>query len=69
MSVCIVFVRETAAGERRVALTPETVKKLVALGARVLLQRGAGGPGVLPHSPDSRGELTHAPPRAVGQGP
>ncbi len=33
---------ETANGERRVALTPETCKKLVARGARVRVQRGAG---------------------------
>lgn len=33
---------ETATGERRVALTPETCKKLVARGARVRVQRGAG---------------------------
>lgn len=35
-------VRERAAGERRVALTPETAKKLVAAGARVRLERDAG---------------------------
>ncbi|MEI2454107.1 NAD(P) transhydrogenase subunit alpha [Lysobacter firmicutimachus] len=33
---------ETAAGEKRVALTPETCKKLIARGARVRVQRGAG---------------------------
>ncbi len=33
---------ETADGERRVALTPETCKKLTARGARVRVQRGAG---------------------------
>ena len=33
---------ETAAGESRVAATPETVKKLVAQGHRVLVERGAG---------------------------
>ncbi|HEY5802640.1 MAG TPA: NAD(P) transhydrogenase subunit alpha [Lysobacter sp.] len=33
---------ETANGERRVAVTPETCKKLVARGARVRVQRGAG---------------------------
>ncbi|MGO4223457.1 NAD(P) transhydrogenase subunit alpha [Lysobacter sp. TAF61] len=33
---------ETATGERRVAVTPETCKKLVARGARVRVQRGAG---------------------------
>lgn len=33
---------ETASGERRVALTPETCRKLVARGARIRVQRGAG---------------------------
>lgn len=33
---------ETASGERRVALTPETCKKLVSRGAKVRVQRGAG---------------------------
>ena len=33
---------ETAEGERRVAATPETVKKFVALGATVAVQAGAG---------------------------
>src|SRR5947207_2767567 len=34
--------RETAAGERRVALVPEVVGKLVPAGFDVLVQRGAG---------------------------
>ncbi|MGM9515581.1 Re/Si-specific NAD(P)(+) transhydrogenase subunit alpha [Roseateles sp. DB2] len=34
--------QETAAGESRVAATPETVKKLVAQGHRVQVERGAG---------------------------
>src|SRR6478672_12702100 len=34
--------RETAAGERRVALVPEIVGKLVPAGFDVLVQRGAG---------------------------
>ncbi|MBP6596479.1 MAG: NAD(P) transhydrogenase subunit alpha [Arenimonas sp.] len=50
MAVSIVFVRETALGERRVALTPETAKKLVALGASLLIERGAGLPA---HFPDA----------------
>src|SRR6476646_7836639 len=33
---------ETAAGETRVAVTPETAKKLVALGHAVRVQSGAG---------------------------
>jgi len=34
--------RETAPGERRVALTPESVAKLAAAGVSVLVERGAG---------------------------
>ena len=33
---------ETAAGETRVAVTPETAKKLVAQGHQVVVQSGAG---------------------------
>lgn len=42
MAVEVRVLKETAAGERRVAATPETVKKLIAAGARVLVERGAG---------------------------
>lgn len=48
MAACIVCIRETSPGERRVALTPETAKKLGGLGARVLLERGAGVPAFFP---------------------
>ncbi|WP_166210220.1 NAD(P) transhydrogenase subunit alpha [Cognatiluteimonas telluris] len=34
--------RETAPGERRVALTPETCRKLIALGVQVRVERGLG---------------------------
>lgn len=43
--------KETAAGENRVAATPETVKKLVDTGNEVLLQAGAG---VAAGHPDSQ---------------
>ena len=43
MAVIVGVARETAAGERRVALTPETCKKLVAAGATVRIQPGIGG--------------------------
>jgi NAD(P) transhydrogenase subunit alpha len=36
--------RETAPGERRVALVPESVPKLTALGLEVAVERGAGHP-------------------------
>lgn len=48
--VVIGSVRETASGERRVALTPETCKKLVAAGATVRIERGLGQTA---HQPDS----------------
>src|SRR5690606_30187188 len=42
MAVIIGVARESAPGERRVALTPETAKKLVAAGAVVRVQKGLG---------------------------
>ena len=38
----IAVLKETAAGETRVAATPETVKKFIALGANVSVEKGAG---------------------------
>ncbi|WP_194955783.1 NAD(P) transhydrogenase subunit alpha [Tsuneonella amylolytica] len=38
----IAVLRETAAGETRVALTPETARKFIALGAAVAVESGAG---------------------------
>ena len=38
----LAVLRETAAGETRVAMTPETVKKFIALGATVAVEAGAG---------------------------
>jgi NAD(P) transhydrogenase subunit alpha len=42
MSMKIAIIKELAAGERRVAGTPETVKKFKALGADVAVESGAG---------------------------
>ena len=42
MAVEVRVLKETATGERRVAATPETVRKLLAAGARVTVERGAG---------------------------
>src|SRR3990170_1082281 len=41
-------VKETAAGERRVALVPEVVKKLTAKGVDVVVEPGAGDGALLP---------------------
>lgn len=42
MSVCIGIIRETAPGERRVALDPPTAAKLTNAGHKVLIESGAG---------------------------
>ena len=42
MAVQVLVVKESAPGERRVAATPETVKKLAAAGARVQIEPDAG---------------------------
>ena len=42
MAITVAVASESAPGERRVAVTPETCKKLAALGAQVRVQRGAG---------------------------
>ena len=42
LTVRIAVLRERADGERRVAATPETVKKFIALGATVAVEAGAG---------------------------
>jgi len=42
MAVRIAVVKESAAGEKRVSATPETVKKFAGLGAEVAVESGAG---------------------------
>lgn len=42
MPIIVTALRETAAGERRVAITPEMAKKLRGKGLRVLLEHDAG---------------------------
>jgi NAD(P) transhydrogenase subunit alpha len=42
MAVTVAFVRETAPGERRAAISPETCRKLAAAGCTVMLEPGAG---------------------------
>jgi NAD(P) transhydrogenase subunit alpha len=42
--------KERAEGERRVALVPETVKKLVAKGHDVVVEAGAGEAALVPRA-------------------
>ena len=56
MAVIIGVARESAPGERRVALTPETAKKLVAAGATVRSIPGASPmPSSCKRSPAANG--------------
>lgn len=50
VALTIFVPRETEADEPRVAASPETVKKLVALGATVTVEKGAGEASALPDS-------------------
>jgi NAD(P) transhydrogenase subunit alpha len=44
----IAVLKEQASGEHRVAATPETVKKFIALGASVAVEKGAGAGASIP---------------------
>ena len=48
MAVAIAVTRERRDGETRCAVTPETVKKLIALGATVTVEAGTGGGSSIP---------------------
>ena len=48
MPFVVAAIRETAPGEARVAITPETCRKLQALGASVLLEKGVGDGAYFP---------------------
>jgi len=48
MATTVGVVRESAPGERRVALTPEVAKKLKAKGADILIESGAGNTASFP---------------------
>jgi NAD(P) transhydrogenase subunit alpha len=50
MPVVVGVIKETAASETRVAVVPEIAAKLKAIGARVLIERGAGAAA---HFPDA----------------
>lgn len=60
MPITLGVLKETAEGERRVAATPDTVKKLVAMGAAVRVESGAGDGSSIPDSlfKDAGAEIT-----------
>jgi H+-translocating NAD(P) transhydrogenase subunit alpha len=60
MAVVVGVLKETAANETRVALVPEIAAKLKALGARVLMERGAGAHAHFPDAAYKDAELSDA---------
>ncbi|HET6603878.1 MAG TPA: Re/Si-specific NAD(P)(+) transhydrogenase subunit alpha [Xanthomonadaceae bacterium] len=60
MPVTIAAIRESAPSERRVALTPEIVKKLKAAGAIVAVERGAGDGAHIPDAAFSEADQVGA---------
>ena len=59
--VKIAVLAESAAGERRVAATPETVRKLKALGAEIAVEAGAGKGASIPDATFADAGATVAP--------
>jgi H+-translocating NAD(P) transhydrogenase subunit alpha len=60
MSVVVGVLAETTPGETRVAVVPEVASKLKALGARVLVERGAGVRAQFPDAQYKDAEFTDA---------
>jgi H+-translocating NAD(P) transhydrogenase subunit alpha len=48
MAATVAVLKERLAGETRVAATPETVKKLIGLGAELVIESGAGAGASIP---------------------
>lgn len=60
MAITVCALRETAAGERRVAITPEVASKLRDKGVRVLLEHGAGAAAGFPDEAYAAAEFADA---------
>ena len=68
MPVTVGVLRESAANESRVAIVPEIAAKLKALGARVLVERGAGMAAHFTDSAYKDAELTRRRHDSRGRG-
>src|SRR5687768_12534740 len=64
----IAVLKETADGERRVAATPETAKKFIALGASVAVEAGAGADASISNEDYAAAGATVAPRQEVLSG-
>jgi len=61
LAVAIAVTRERRDGETRCAVTPETVKKLIAMGATVTVEAGTGGGSSIPDDEYAAAGATVAP--------
>ena len=50
MALALGIIKETLPGEKRVAMIPEVAAKFSALGAKILIQQGAGDKAGIPDS-------------------
>ncbi|HJS21837.1 MAG TPA: NAD(P) transhydrogenase subunit alpha [Steroidobacteraceae bacterium] len=66
MPVVIGALRETAPNETRVALVPEVAGKLAGLGARLVMERGAGAAAQFPDAAYSKTELADSAQSVLG---
>jgi NAD(P) transhydrogenase subunit alpha len=64
----IAVLKETAEGEHRVAATPETVRKFIALGAELAVEKGAGEAASCPDADYAAAGATVAPRAATLKG-
>ena len=64
----IAVLTERAPGESRVAITPETAKKFIALGAEVAVEAGAGAGASIPDAAYSEAGAEVGPAAAVAKG-
>jgi NAD(P) transhydrogenase subunit alpha len=67
MGITIGVLKEGAPGETRVALVPEVVDKLMASGARVLLEAGAGSRAQFPDALYKKGEWASSQAEVLSQ--
>ena len=67
MTVTVALVKETAPGERRVALDPGAVAKLIDRGVQVVAERGAGHAARYPDEDYGSIEFVDSPAAALGR--
>ena len=65
----VAVTKERRAGETRVAMTPDAVKKLIGMGLSVVVESGAGaGASASDADYEAAGATVESPPEDVGEG-